>query len=295
MFFLRLAIVLFAINIYAKDIGSIATSTHNSIYYSIGQDISALLNSKGHKLNVLSTNGSLNNLDILGDLTKIKNTDFAIVKYDLLVLQNIRLSKQDKSIFDKFKIVKPLHKEYINLLTYKGNKIDFNSKKPIYVACGKRGSGSCVTAKLLSQVSKKRFILSYMDFDKSIKYLKKKKIDLVIKVVGSYADIFKNLKGVELISLPRYKTLRYIYKEEYLTQNNCDIKYNCDLFSRPIKTYSIGSVLITKSTTDDDKVKIVANALKNKKYLIKNGHNIWQDMSSNKSKYPRVQYHKSLY
>jgi TRAP-type uncharacterized transport system substrate-binding protein len=272
--------------LYATDLGVIATASKRGLYYAIGNDISKEVAKSGDNLNVIPTAGSLANLDILANLTKVKGCNFALCQYDVLILQNIQLRKQKKSIFDNYRLVSPMHKEIIHAISYKGNNIDFKSKDIINVSCGKRNSGSCMSAKLISKLSGKKFRFSYLGFKKSIKLLKEKKLDLVISVIGEGSKKISSLKDLELVSIPKYKKLNSIYGRSKIKKGDYKIA------TKDITTYNVNSVLITNKDTDSKKVKLLHNALRSIK--LDNKYNkIWQKVSLDNI-YPIKYYHKSI-
>lgn len=171
----------------ALDMGVITGGTKGT-YYQFGLNLQELVKSKGIRLSVYNSKGSIENLYAV---YKRPRTQMGIVQSDVLAfVSRIQTNPLLKRIAMKTKMVFPLYNEEVHLLG-RQDVVDFDGLAGKRVAIGKEGSGTYLTAKLLFEVSDVRPVeMIAVGTDDALKKLKEGTIDAMFYVAGYPVKLF---------------------------------------------------------------------------------------------------------
>lgn len=167
----------------------IATGSKNGTYFKIAEDIQRLASQHGLEVQVLETQGSLHNYEILAS----SGAELAIMQSDAMGF----VKGTDPLAVEKLRLLMSLYCEELHLLGNRSvNSVSDLLKKRL--AMGKFGSGTYVsTSQVLSAYFvgdvDKRFDLTY---EEAIKALLVDKIDAMAVVAGKPAPLFKKLETI---------------------------------------------------------------------------------------------------
>lgn len=265
-------------SLFGANLGKLATGNINGTYYQMGKDISDLMLKYKQQLTPMTTEGSIQNLDILYGLTNQQDVMFAIVQSDVVKYYNYFMLKNfNSSTNDIIKVVLPLYEEEIHLVSKKGRQIELAKDKEYSVSCGKKESGSCVTAKYIEQAYGVKFKYNHdIDFDTAVSLMKEEKLDLTISIIGKPAKVFKAIEGMEFITLKDNMIMDGLYKRAQLSAND----YNW--VDKSVTTYAVPSVLVTNIPEGSKNINVVEAMVKvlvkNKAYLNQSGHPKWKQV-----------------
>ncbi|OYT10823.1 MAG: hypothetical protein B6I18_07075 [Bacteroidetes bacterium 4572_112] len=227
--FLVLILVIFSTNINAQL--TVVSGIKGEAYQQFAQDIN---NNIGVKLNILTSKGSIENINLLDS----NNVQLAFLQYD--VLFDYGLKHNDAK--DRIKVLLPLYDEEVQLITLKTSSInsydDLNNKT---IGMGGKNSGSHFTANFIKHISNSTWKDVNIDVISSIKALLNNEIDAFFYVGGVPShflmqlpdSVTSRIKLVPII-LDRNKscyTESTIYSKTYAWQDG------------DIKTYSVKSVI----------------------------------------------------
>ncbi|HEU4340048.1 MAG TPA: TAXI family TRAP transporter solute-binding subunit, partial [Candidatus Binatia bacterium] len=134
---------------HAASAFTIATGPSNGTYFQIAQDIKNLVAKDGVELQVASTKGSLENIQLLS----AGKVDLAIVQLDALRFASDVLQEyKGLDLFDRIKVVLNLYPEEIHILTNKKDIQTFYHLEGKRVSVGTEGGGSALSAAVLFSV-----------------------------------------------------------------------------------------------------------------------------------------------
>lgn len=121
------------------------TGNNKSIYYPLGRDIAALTATKGLRIDVKTSSGSLDNIR---RMASNENAGLAIVQSDIIEFLVNNPSQTNQAIIDNLRSVFSLYNEEIHLLAHKEIKTlqALNNKR---VIVGELGSGTPITANIV--------------------------------------------------------------------------------------------------------------------------------------------------
>ena len=171
----------------AQDMG-IITGSKKGTYYQFGLNLAELVKSRGIKLRVDDSAGSVQNVFAV---YKSPGTQLGIVQSDVLAfVAKIETDPVLKRIASKTKMVFPLYNEEVHLLAHK-DITDFDDLADRTVAIGAEGSGIYLTARLLFESSdvKPREMLPIGPVE-ALALLKQGKIDAMFYVAGYPVKLF---------------------------------------------------------------------------------------------------------
>ena len=268
--------VLFVYNMFAINLGSLATASNNGVYYQMGKDISILLSSYKIQLKPISTDGSFENISILdGHDVKHKNTYFAIVQKDAISYYNFaQHTSSGTSVYKKIPAILSLGTEQIHIFTSKKNNFNFENRKTYKVYCGGSESGSCITAEYIEKAYHFKFIYVNTQKETVAEKLQNGMLDLHISIISAPAKKYENLKNLKLVTLPKNLIMDTMYTHKNVNKS----VYNW--LDESIDMYSVPRVLITSLT--DKKYDVVIDSivkiiLKNRNKLKMENPDIWAD------------------
>jgi uncharacterized protein len=184
---LAMVFVITASAAIAQDMG-IVTGSKRGTYYQFGLNMSELVKSKGVRLRVDESQGSIQNVFAV---FKAPDTQMGIVQSDVLAfVAKIQTDPILQRIAAKTRMVFPFYNEEVHLLANSEVK-DFDDLSGKIVAIGEEGSGIYLTARLLFEASgvKPRDMLSVGPVD-ALALLKKGDIDALFYVAGYPVKLF---------------------------------------------------------------------------------------------------------
>ena len=282
--YLILTMMIISSSFAAKStFGTIATASKNGTYIKIGNDISKVFEKYNAELKVLETGGSVENIDILLGKEKEKQASWAIVQADALKDYEFTYftdSHYEDELYNKLKIVLPLYSEHIHIIAKKGNGKNISFKQGSVLKVGIMGetSGSRISARIIEHAYGINFKYNYFSFKEALKALKDEKIDIIIDVISLPNDKYKKQNDLELVNLPKNKTMDSWYQKTVFD------KSQYKWLEKNIQGYKVPSVIITNkvATTNDKFVEIFLKIiLKEYKTLMLNGHPKWKEAYKN--------------
>ncbi len=253
---------------------TIVTGKEKGTYYRFGLDLKTLGESNGIQLNVVPSNGSLENLHAV---YKRPATQLGIVQSDVLAfISRVKSNEVLRSVAQKTKMVFPLYNEEVHLLVRKGIS-DFDDLTGKRVAVGEEGSGTYLTAKLLFEISKVKPAQQVMiGTDEALSKLKAGKIDAMFYVAGYPVKLFsesvKEEDGLSLAPITNPNVLKYYPKAEIPAA-----LYNWQ--RQPVNTVAVKAVLVSFDfrTVNCENVGRFAKLIsENMEWLVQNGHPKWK-------------------
>jgi TRAP transporter TAXI family solute receptor len=188
VFSIFLMVIIFTVTVsHAQDMG-IMTGNKRGTYYQFGLNLAQLVKSRGIKLNVFDSAGSVQNVY---SVYKAPGVQLGIVQSDVLAfISKIQTDAALIKIAGKTRMVFPLYNEEVHLLGQQGI-VDFDDLADRVVAIGEEGSGTYLTAKILFEVAdvKPRELLP-IGTDEALAQLKQRKIDAMFYVAGQPVKLF---------------------------------------------------------------------------------------------------------
>jgi len=160
----------------------LATGRQTGTYYQFGQDISRLVAKDQIQVNVLESQGSVDNLLALWDRRSVQ---LAISQSDVLFFMAELGDEKTRRLVDDFRVVMPLYLEEAHLLARENIKqlSDLEGKR---VAIGEPGSGTAMSAEIFLKVSQiQPSAGAAVGGGKAIEALKAGEIDALFYVAGS--------------------------------------------------------------------------------------------------------------
>ncbi|MET0502482.1 MAG: TAXI family TRAP transporter solute-binding subunit [Candidatus Binatia bacterium] len=251
---------------------TIATGLSDGSYFQIAQDIKNLVAKDGVELQITSTKGSLENIQLLGS----GKVDLAIVQLDALRFVADAVKQQKGlDVFDKIKVVLNLYPEEIHVLSNKKEIQSFYHLEGKRVSVGTEGSGSAVSAAVLLTVYDINPTVSFDTVEDAIKRMDEGSLDAMIFVGGAPVPFIGKLGGkMHLVRLPASPTLEQIYLRTRLGK----AQYNWA--AADTETYAVPSSIMGLDNRDEKYAaqmqRMVLSVLNGKGYLETNGHAKWK-------------------
>ncbi len=251
---------------------TIATGSAEGTYFNIAQDIKRIADKEGIAIEVVPTNGSFDNINLLGS----GKVDLAIMQLDVLrFVAEIMLKETGFNVLQEAKVVLNLYPEEIHVLT-KDDKIktiqDLQGKR---VAVGPEKSGSALTAEVLLGGFGVKIERVFEAPENAIKKIASGDLDALIFVGGAPVPAFRNLdKSFHFVAFPPDSGLEQIYPKK-------KIEKSVYAWADDFETYAVPSVIMTRNRDERDYAvtlqKLVLSILVNKENLDATGHPKWKD------------------
>ena len=204
------ALVMATGSVCAQDMGIVTGSTKGT-YYQFGLNLAELVKSRGIKLRVDDSEGSIQNVYAV---FKAPRTQLGIVQSDVLAfVAKIGTDPVLQRIAEKTKLVFPLYNEEVHLLARSDVK-DFDDLANRAVAIGAEGSGIYLTARLLFELSgvEPRDMVPAGPVE-ALALLKQGKIDAMFYVAGLPVKLFTEdvtaADGLALIPITNKSILEF--------------------------------------------------------------------------------------
>lgn len=259
----------------ASNFGKIATGNIDGTYIEIGKDLNRLLEDYKVDLEVIDTNGSAQNLDLLtGDKSKGDDIYWAIVQKDALKYYKYKYPSKD--IENSVKLVFPIYNEAVHIIVKKGSKLTLKENRNFKVAVSSKNSGSYITAQYLESAYNVKFDYIFAKFNIAKGLLDLNQIDMYIEVIGLGNDKFKNLKDVDLLELSDNSQASDTYKKIEVDNNTYS------WLNKPRNIYSIPSVIATNvidKQNDQSIEAFIKIILANYKHLQRVGNTKWKEIN----------------
>jgi TRAP transporter TAXI family solute receptor len=271
-------ILLLLIAILYTDIGfalTIATGPSDGTYIQIARDIQKIAQKDGIKLEILATQGSFENMVLLGDM----KVDLAIAQIDALEFFAKVMKPQGIDVFGTIRVILNLYPEEIHVLTNNAAINSFLQLQGKRVSFGPKNGGSALTGEVLLETYGMQVEKSFLDPRAALEGLRKSQLDAMIFVGGAPVPLFRNLgSGFRFVDLPRNEFLEKIYNRKTLDRALYD-------WTIPTETYSVLSVLMGRDTKDQlyaqNVQRIILSILSNQNQLKATGHEKWRSSRIN--------------
>jgi hypothetical protein len=275
-------VVLFVIVYMGPSLASelaVITGGKKGTYYQFGLNLQELVKSRGIRLSVYNSKGSIENLYAV---YKRPRTQMGIVQSDVLAfVSRVQTDPVLKRIATKTKMIFPLYNEEIHLLGRQGIA-DFDDLAEKKVAIGKEGSGTYLTARLLFEVSDIRPAeMIPIGTNDALTQLKAGTIDAMFYVAGYPVKLFKEdvteKDGLALIPILN-KSIIEFYPRAEIPANTYQWQPNT------INTAAVKAVLVSFNfrRINCEYVGEFAQILnENIDWLRKNGHPKWKSVDLN--------------
>jgi TRAP transporter TAXI family solute receptor len=263
---------------YAQDMG-IITGNKRGTYYQFGLNLAQLVKSRGIKLNVYDSAGSVQNIFAV---YKAPGTQLGIVQSDVLAfVAKVQTDIVLKRIADKTRMVFPLYNEEVHLLAQR-EITDFDDLADRIVAIGEEGSGTYLTARILFEVSdiKPREMLP-IGTDEALAQLKQGKIDAMFYVAGLPVKLFVEgvtaENGLALVPITNKSILEF-YPGVPIPPNTYSWQ------DQAVNTIAVKAVLVSydfRGNNCENVGKFARTLHDNLEWLKANGHPKWKSVDLN--------------
>jgi len=241
-------------------------------YQSLAQDIR---NNSSQKINVLTSNGSVDNFNqLISDDNSINAT---FLQYDVLLSNEMK----KPSIRENLRVLLPLFlDEEIHLIARKGSDIsnlsDLRGKR---VAIGTKEQGTYVTATTIKQRTGIAWFDVEMSSNDAYKTLIDGSIDAYFYVGGvpvSSLSKFGADAQIKLVNI-KHKALKDIYRPKKIKKGTYAWQ------DKKVSTFAVPTLLVVKIKNMSDDTQIKFNTLLNDvnthiKTMQANGHPKWKDV-----------------
>jgi TRAP transporter TAXI family solute receptor len=263
---------------YAQDMG-IITGNKRGTYYQFGLNLAQLVKSRGIKLNVYDSAGSVQNIFAV---YKTPGTQLGIVQSDVLAfVAKVQTDIVLKRIADKTRMVFPLYNEEVHLLARR-EITDFDDLADRIVAIGEEGSGTYLTARILFEVSdiRPREMLP-IGTDEALAQLKQGKIDAMFYVAGLPVKLFvegvTTENGLALAPITNKSILEF-YPSIPIPPNTYSWQ------DQAVNTIAVKAVLVSydfRGNNCENVGKFARTLHDNLEWLKANGHPKWKSVDLN--------------
>jgi TRAP transporter TAXI family solute receptor len=251
---------------------TIATGPSDGTYFQIAQDIKNLAAKDGVELQVASTRGSLENIQLLG----AGKVDLAIVQLDALrFVSEILKQQKGLDLFDSIKVILNLYPEEIHVLSNKNDIQTFYQLEGKRLSVGTEGGGTAITAAVLLAMYDIKPTVSFDTFDDAMKKMEQGQLDAVMFVGGAPVPFIGKLDSkVHFLRLPANPALEQIYIRTSLG------KSQYSWAATDTETYAVPASIMGVDKKDENypvqMQKLVLAILNSADYLRANGHPKWK-------------------
>lgn len=251
---------------------TIATGSAEGTYFKIAQDIKQIAEKDGIPIEIIPTNGSFDNINLLG----AGKADLAILQLDVLrFVAEIMLKETGVNVLQETKVVLNLYLEEIHVIAKDVNIRTLNQLQGKKVSVGPEKSGSALTAEVLLAGFGLKIDAVFDAPEEAVKKLDKGDIDALIFIGGAPVPAFTNLdRSFHFVALPADSGLEQIYPKK-------KIEKAVYTWAEANETHAVPSVIMTRNRAESDYAstlqKLVLSILVNKEYLDSTGHPKWKD------------------
>ena len=264
--------------IFYADLGfalTVATGPSDGTYIQIARDIQRVSQKDGIKLETLTTQGSFENMVLLGD----RKVDLAIAQIDALGFFAKVMKPQGVNVFESIRVILNLYPEEIHVLTNNAAINSFLQLQGKRVSLGPKNGGSALTGEVLLETYGMQVEKAYLDPKDALDGLRKNQLDALIFVGGAPVPLFKSLgSGFRFVDLPKDASLENTYGRKTLDRTVYD-------WTIPTETYTVYSVLMGRDTKDQlyaqNIQRLILSVLTNQDQLKTSGHEKWKSSGIN--------------
>ena len=250
---------------------TIATGTPEGTYYQIAQDIKQIAEKEGIPIDVIQTNGSFDNINLLG----LEKVDLAILQLDVLkVTSDAMQAKANFNVLKEMKVILNLYFEEIHVITRSDGIRSLSQLEGKRVAVGPEGSGSALTAEVLLAAYDLRVEKFFDTPNDAIQKLDQGELDALIFVGGAPVPAFEKLDpSFRFVQLPSNPILEQLYQRKKIDKGVYP-------WAGEVETFAVPSVIMTRDRRDSDYVALIQRLLlailTNKATLDAIGHPKWK-------------------
>jgi len=263
---------------FAVDL-AVMTGGKKGTYYQFGLNLKELVKSRGIRLGVNNSTGSIENLYAV---YKRPRTQMGIVQSDVLAfVSRVQTDPVLRRIAKKTKMIFPLYNEEIHLVGRRG-LLNFDDLAGKRVAVGKEGSGTYLTARLLFEVSDVRPAkMVAIGTNDALSQLKAGTIDAMFYVAGYPVKLFKEdvSEGDGLVLIPILnKSIVEFYPKAEIPANTYQWQ------PETVKTVAVKAVLVSfdfRGANCDFVGEFAQILYDNLVWLRANGHSKWKSVDLN--------------
>ena len=176
--FLALALSLFA---SAASAATIATGPSDGSYFQIARDIKNVAGKEGMEIQVMSTKGSLENIQLLGT----GKVDLAIVQLDALRFVSEVLKQQNLDLFDSIKVVLNVYRRNTCAQQQERHPDFLSARRQARVGGHRGGRDRDYRRGALVRLRSMKATVSFDSFDDAMKKLEQGNLDAVMFVGGA--------------------------------------------------------------------------------------------------------------
>ena len=251
---------------------TIATGPSDGTYFQIAQDIKSVAAKEAIDIQVTSTKGSLENIQLLGT----GKLDLAIVQLDALrFVSDVIKLQVGLDLFDRIKVILNLYPEEIHVVSNKNDIQTFYQLEGKRLSVGTEGGGTTITAAVLLAVYDIKATVSSDSFDDAIKKMEQGNLDAVTFVGGAPLPFITKLsRQVHFVRLPANPALEQIYVRTSLG------KSQYSWASTDTETYAVPASIMGLEKKEESHAaqmqKLVLAILNSADYLKANGHPKWK-------------------
>ena len=249
---------------------TIATGTTDGTYYQIAQDIQRVAAKDGIPVELIQTNGSFDNINLLGS----GKVDLAILQLDVLKLASDVMQQAGLRALDEFKVILNLYFEEIHVIATSvsiRSLADLQGKK---VAMGPEKSGSALTGSVLLALHNIQVEKVYDSPADALRKLESGGLDALIFVGGAPVPAFEKLDNYfHFVQIPANADVEQVYQKT-------KIGPAVYAWTGETETYAVPSVIMTRARNEAEYAttlqKLVLCIIANKEHLDATGHPKWK-------------------
>jgi len=250
---------------------TIATGTPEGTYYQIGRDIEQLAGNEGIPVELVRTNGSLENMNLVG----AGKVDLAILQIDALKFAAETLqARTGMDVLKEVKIVLNLYFEEIHIIANNESIRSLEQLNEKRVAVGPENSGSALTSDVLLTLYGVRAQKVFDGPAEAVKKLQNGQLDALMFVGGAPVPAFEKLdRSFHFVTLPSNALMEQIYQKRKIAPA-------VYLWAGETETYTVPSVIVTRDRKDEGYAAVIQKLLlaifSNKDKLNATGHPKWK-------------------
>jgi uncharacterized protein len=250
---------------------TIATGTPEGTYYQIAQDIKQVAEKEGIPIEIVQTNGSFDNINLLGS----EKVDLAILQLDVLKFTSEMMqAKANFNVLKELKVILNLYFEEIHVITKNDGIRSLDQLDGKKVALGPERGGSALTAEVLLAANGVSIQKFFDAPNEALQKLERGELDALIFVGGAPVPAFEKLdKSFHFVQLPANPILEQIYQKKKIDKT----VYS---WAGEVETLAVPSVIMTRDRKDSEYVTLIQQLLlailSNKEKLDATGHPKWK-------------------
>lgn len=250
---------------------TIATGTPEGTYYQIAQDIKQVAEKEGIPIEIVQTNGSFDNINLLGS----EKVDLAILQLDVLKFTSEMMqARANFNVLKELKVILNLYFEEIHVITKNDAIRSLNQLDGKKVAVGPEGGGSALTAEVLLAANGLSIQKLFDAPNEALQKLERGELDALIFVGGAPVPAFQQLdKSFHFVQLPANPLLEQIYQKKKIDKTVYP-------WAGEVETFAVPSVIMTRDRKDSEYVTLIQRLLlailSNKEKLDAIGHPKWK-------------------